>query len=45
MKSLKFIIPLVVFVALFSPPLAALWTAVPIGLGVDLATVWSNVVN
>ncbi len=41
----SFVIPLVVFVALFAPPLAALWTALLIGLTVDLSTVWSNGVN
>lgn len=39
------VIPLVVFVALFAPPQAALWTALLIGLVVDLATVWSNGVS
>ena len=38
----SFVIPLVVFVALFAPPVAALWTALLIGLVVDLATVWGN---
>lgn len=39
------VIPLVVFIALFAPPLAALWTALLIGAVVDLATVWSNGVS
>jgi uncharacterized membrane protein YczE len=39
------VIPLVVFIALFAPPLAALWTALLIGLAVDLSTVWSNGVS
>lgn len=41
----SFVIPFIVFIALFAPPLAALWTALLIGLVVDLATVWSNGVN
>jgi len=38
----SFVIPLVVFIALFAPPLTAMWTALLVGLVVDLATVWSN---
>jgi rod shape-determining protein MreD len=34
----SFVIPLVVFVALLAPPLAAMWTALLAGLVVDLAT-------
>jgi cell shape-determining protein MreD len=41
----SFVIPLVVFIALFAPPQTALWTALLIGLVVDLATVWSNGVS
>jgi hypothetical protein len=41
----SFVLPLVVFVALFAPPLTALWTALLIGVVVDLGTVWGDGVN